>query len=358
MPLFEVTDYDKKVYEEQIRDFLPERMIDIHTHVWLESLRPKKPLAPGEVKRTVTWPSLVAKDNSVEDLIETYRLMFPGKQVTPLMFTNCGNRETMAACNEYIAQSARKTGFPALYYSRPEESCEEIERAVVSGGYLGLKSYLDLSPAYLPESEIRIFDFFPPHQLKKIDEMGLIVMLHIPRPGRLKDPVNLAQILEIKQRFPNIKLILAHIGRAYCACDIGNAFEVLSQSADLLFDFCANTSEIAMTRLLESVGPGRALFGSDLPILRMRMRRIEENDTYINLVPPGLYGDPSQDAHLREVSREEGERLTFFMYEEILAFQRAARNVGLGKEEVARCFYDNAKSVLDSARANLARFSR
>ena len=29
--------------------------------------------------------------------------------------------------------------------------------------------------------------------------MGAIVMLHIPRNGRLKDPVNLAQIMEIKQ---------------------------------------------------------------------------------------------------------------------------------------------------------------
>ena len=86
MALFTVTDYDKKVYEEELRDFLPDRMIDIHTHIWLESLRPKKVL-PGEVRRTVTWPDLVARDNSIEDLMETYRLMFPGKDVTPLIFT-------------------------------------------------------------------------------------------------------------------------------------------------------------------------------------------------------------------------------------------------------------------------------
>ena len=33
MPLFEVKDIDRKIYEEELRDFLPERMIDIHTHV-------------------------------------------------------------------------------------------------------------------------------------------------------------------------------------------------------------------------------------------------------------------------------------------------------------------------------------
>ena len=36
MILFTVTDYDIKVYEEQLKDFLPEKTIDIHTHVWLK----------------------------------------------------------------------------------------------------------------------------------------------------------------------------------------------------------------------------------------------------------------------------------------------------------------------------------
>ena len=54
MSLFEVTAYDKEVYESELRDFLPEKMIDIHTHVWLAKLRPPKALKPGEVKRTVT----------------------------------------------------------------------------------------------------------------------------------------------------------------------------------------------------------------------------------------------------------------------------------------------------------------
>ena len=34
MALFEVTANDKKVWEEELRDFLPEKIIDIHTHVY------------------------------------------------------------------------------------------------------------------------------------------------------------------------------------------------------------------------------------------------------------------------------------------------------------------------------------
>lgn len=108
-----------------------------------------------------------------------------------------------------------------------------------------------------------------------------------------------------------------------------------------------------MTRHVGSGRAARAMFGSDLPILRMRMRRIEENNTYINLVPPGLYGDPKQDPHLREVSEEEGKRMTFFMYEEILAFKRAAKTVGLNAADIERCFYGNARELLDGARRDI-----
>ena len=196
MALFEVTAYDKKIYEEELKDFLSDKILDVHTHVWLDEYLEKKPPQPGFVKRTVTWPSLVALDNSLEDLQETYRLMFPGKDVKALMFTSRGGWEQN---NAYVAECARKTGWPALYYSDPAESAAELEKHIREGGFLGLKSYLDLSPKYLPEAEIRIFDFFPKNHLEVLDRMGAIAMLHIPRHGRLKDPVNLAQILELKE---------------------------------------------------------------------------------------------------------------------------------------------------------------
>jgi len=351
MALFEVNEYDRQVYEEELKEFLPEEIIDIHTHIWLEKLRQ---LNAGNlaVTRTVKWPRLVARENPVEDLAETYHLLFPGKKVTPLMF-GTGGRETIGKINHYVKESAKKTGYPALYFSRPEESAEEVERQIREGGFLGVKSYLSMAPAYLPTKEIRIFDFFPKHQLNKLNEMKAIVMLHIPRDGRLKDPVNLGQIKELKREFPDVRLIVAHIGRAYVREDVGNAFEELAECKDLLFDFSANCSEYAMTRLLESVEPERVLFGSDLPILRMRTRRIEENGTYINLVPPGLYGDPSQDPHLREVSEEEAKKITFFMYEEILAFKRVAQKLGLTKAEIENIFYGNAKRILDGARRDI-----
>ena len=118
-------------------------------------------------------------------------------------------------------------------------------------------------------------------------------------------------------------------------------------------DFSANCCEEVITEALRRVGPKHLMFGTDMPILRMRCHRIEENGTYINLIPPGLYGDPKQDPHLREVSPEEAEKITFFMYEEILAAKRAAARLGYGKEEIEKIFYGNAAKLIADAKKSI-----
>ena len=353
MALFEVTENDKRIYETELKDFLPDKILDVHTHVWLESLT--VPESEDKEKRTVTWPSLVARDNSLEDLQETYRLMFPGKEVSALMFTSSVHSiESGRANNVYVSEASRRSGWPALYYSHPTQTPDEVEQMIRAGGFVGIKSYLSLAPEYIPENEIRIYDFFPKEQLKRMDELGAVVMLHIPRKGRLKDPVNLEQILEIKAAYPNMRLIIAHVGRAYTHEDVGNAFtDYLYKVPDLMYDFTANCCEYAITEVIRHAGPKHVMFGTDMPILRMRTHRIEENGTYINLVPPGLYGDPSQDPHLREVTEEEGKKITFFAYEELLAFKRACRTLNMTRQDVSDMMYGNAKELIDGARRSI-----
>ena len=100
-------------------------------------------------------------------------------------------------------------------------------------------------------------------------------------------------------------------------------------------------------------GPKRLMFGSDLPILRMRTHRITEGGNYVNLIPPGLYGDVSGDKHMREVSPEEGEKITFFMYEELLAFKRVCEKLGCTKQDVEDIMYNNAAKMVADAEKDI-----
>lgn len=345
--LFAVTAIDQQFYAQRLERFLPSRLIDVHTHVWLDRFQSRHKEANP---RAVTWPQRVAQDNALEDLRDTYRLMFPGKAVLPLIFGNAlAPGDDLLGGNGYVSECALRNRLPALIFADPQWSEAELEERIVGGKMLGAKVYLTRSDPHIPEKDIQIYDFLPPHQLRVLDRHGWIVMLHIPRPGRLRDPVNLRQMVEIEKRYPNVRVIIAHVGRAYCPEDIGNAFDVLAETRHMLFDVSANTCAETFRQLIRAVGPGRILFGSDLPILRMRTRRICEGGTYINLVPRGLYGDVSGDPHLREVEGNEAAQLTFFMYEEIDAFRRAAVETGLSRDEIESVFFGNAAHLLCAA---------
>jgi hypothetical protein len=156
-------------------------------------------------------------------------------------------------------------------------------------------------------------------------------------------------MLEIERTYPNIKLIIAHVGRAYCPEDVGDAFATLAKTEKMMFDFSANTNAQVFEQLIRTVGPRRILFGSDLPITRMRMRRICNQGNYVNLVPRGLYGDVSEDPHMREVDGPEAEILSLFLYEQIEAFRRAAERTALTRRDIEDVFYYNAERMINQA---------
>lgn len=342
---FDVKEVDRAYYRQHLAGFLPRRVVDFHVHVWLKSFE----LGTPAESRTANWPRLVAVDNSIEDLRATYRLMLPEQEVVPLVFGYPERQFNLQLTNDYARRVAREHGLPCLMVSTPEWSAEALQRQVVAGAFLGLKPYLSFAPVHIPSDQITIYDFLPHEHLEVANDHGWIVLLHIPRPARLKDPVNLEQMLEIERRYPGVRLVIAHIGRAYCAEDVGNAFQALRDTEHMVFDFSANTNAEVFEEALRAFGPRRLVFGSDLPIARMRMRRICENGSYINLVPPGLYGDVSGDAHMREVSPKESAELSFFMYEQLFAFRRAAEALCLTASDLEDVFYNNAARLIAGA---------
>ena len=78
---FNITDYDRKIYKEELDSFLPKNVIDSHVHVY--RTEDCYPIKPGT---EVYWPSRVAEDNSIEDLVQTYKDLFPNKKVVPVIF--------------------------------------------------------------------------------------------------------------------------------------------------------------------------------------------------------------------------------------------------------------------------------
>ncbi len=329
-----MTDYDKKVYLEEINEFVPKNIVDSHTHVYPFGLAKENPRPSSPSNR---WVGLVAKDNTIEDIRQTYVDMFPNQKVVPVMFGSPSKEK--AASNKYVEEAGKKYNYPTLFCTHVNMSAEFVEQEVIKGGFQGLKPYCRNVKDNVAPAEAGIFDFLPHEHLKVADKYGWKVVLHISKSDRLKNKDNIRDLMEIEQKYPNVKLIVAHIGRAYAPEDIGDAFETLKHTENMLFDFCANTLPEATERCIEAVGTKRLLWGTDLPIAKMRMYRIHENGNYINVIPRGSLVDITGVPHMREV---DDNNITTFTYETIRGFMKTVKKMGLTKQDVEDVMCNNA----------------
>ncbi|MDX1359052.1 MAG: hypothetical protein R3232_09500, partial [Clostridia bacterium] len=67
-------------------------------------------------------------------------------------------------------------------------------------------------------------------------------------------------------------------------------------------------------------------------------------------VPKGLYGDMTGVPHMEEIAGDEVGNLTFFLYEELLSFKRAALRLGLDNRDVKAVMFENGKKLIDGVK--------
>jgi len=334
---------DIDFFLNKIKEHLPEKIIDVHAHIWLKEFE-NKFSSDTFYYASPSWTSLLSEENSLEDLLLTYQFLFNGFNVIPVIFGNPELNYDIELQNKYTGRISAELGYPALALTKPDWDQQTFEKVLSDGRFNGCKVYMSYADSSIPESQIRIFDYLPRAQLEVLDSMGMAVMLHIPRSDRLKDQDNLADLIEIDRKYPNIDVIVAHVGRAYCVEDLGYGLDILSDTK-LNFDISANCNKDVFYRLIKSVGPGRILFGSDLPITKMKASRICENGKYINIVPQGIYSGINEYPNMREANQDEESEITFFLYEELHAFIQAGLLAGFNSGDFEDVFFNNAEKI-------------
>ncbi|MGB9587444.1 MAG: amidohydrolase family protein [Armatimonadota bacterium] len=327
------TDNDAIVYEEKIAPWLPERIVDCHVHVGLPDF--VGPISPE--RSEAIWAMEISNSQSWSELRANLELLFPGKDVWSLAFGWVYREVDIKASNDYVLSGISDPANRArgLFVTRPEWDAGIIEEAL-NCGFRGIKPYPDLAPQ---GQECSIFDFLPHSHLRVLDKAGSLLMLHLPRRGRVADPQNIRELREIADKYPRVKIIVAHIGRAYC---LPTAQRGLPQLADanLYFDTAANLNSDVFRLALDIFGPERILYGSDLPIMMMRGFREHVGETYINYTN----GNYSWNKNRKDPAEEA--RYTFYLYEELLALIDAVRSMGMGQREFHMIINSNGTKLL------------
>lgn len=336
------TDVDRAFWRDHLEDWVPERIIDAHTHV----TNPAHRLEPvTEEMRRQYWANEVSEPIDAPTTERCMRTVFPGREVRCVAMGSPSLAFDIEAGNEYVRAECLKRGWHSLAVLRPQWSaarvCAELDRP----GVIGLKPYYSLiSPSRnTRDKHLRagIFDFLPHHILEVLDDRRAWVTLHVPKADRLPHPDNIRDIREIRKRYPNIVLIIAHLGRCYTEPQAREGLPPLADDPGLYFDSSAVLNPAVHRTALEQIGPGRILYGTDNPVFYMRGRRQWRGRTYTNRTNYDFYFNKEREAPEIEAT------YTLYMYEALRALKSACTDLAISRKEVDAIFHENAARLVN-----------
>lgn len=323
---------NRRIFEEELDGFLPERILDFHIHILPEGVLPE-----GDVFHS-GGPAITSY--TYEDLAQDLAEAYPGRETSAVCFGLPRPDGDWARNNAYVAEGSDNQRFYGLRLLDPHRDDAETLRAdLASRRFLGVKPYPDYA-RNADVSETQIPEMLPDWAMEVIDEAGAIVMLHIPRRERLADPLNQRQIPELCARYPRAKIVMAHIGRAYYLRNIVGRLDGFKGVPNLYYDLAMLNNWEVMEYAFAELPADKLLYGTDIPIALAPGKSVEINNQY-TYVTPKPWALSISDDHGKLV-------FTSFLYEEIRAIKKAIDRLGLDRAFVEALFHGNGAALLGS----------
>jgi len=338
-PPVELTPVDRRIWDEELNDFVPRKVFDVHTHIyrWAFYTAPDKETSSyrqllGTTFAEATWDLAESCDAILMPGREVHRLSFP----FPFM-SHCD----FDGSNEFIAAETRRDPQSgALMLVHPGMTAGEVERQVKKHGFLGFKPYRFYSSTG-DAVNCGITDFMPEHLIEVAHEHGLLIMMHLSKKDAIADPRNIEDVVRLSRKYPGVKWILAHCARSYSAWAIERAAKYLRGLPNVWYDTSSVCESDAIEALYRGVGVERVMYGSDdIPVGVLRGK-------YIAFGFAWAYLSPSN--HSFSLEHCEGQ-MTFTRYEQLRAMRRAGMRLGLTREQNEDLFHNTAALLIESVR--------
>ncbi len=331
---FHKTTRDKAFYETHIQKYLPDKIIDGHVHMNLPEH--VTAIQPKTVKQD--WALECGFIMPYEDAVGYFSALFPDKTVEMVAFPWPLPDADIKANNAYLEGLKSQGKITALMTVRPEWPAAYCEEILTCGGFSGFKPYPYMASS-IKGAEVSIFEFLPHAQLQVLEKHKKAVVLHLPRRGRLADDANVREIKEIVERYPNVKVVLAHLGRCFNYKYFEEGIAKLGDTRHAVYyDTSAVLNPTVYRAAFDALGTERILFGTDAPILLWHGRRKWTEAAYFNLCRENF----SWNTH--EEPEKEAE-YTFFIYEQIKAILDMLKANGGNPEDIRNIFYKTAERV-------------
>jgi predicted TIM-barrel fold metal-dependent hydrolase len=329
---------DENFYGQHIAPRLPSRLFDAHVHLNLPAHIENVP----EERWKNDWALECGHLLPVEHAYACAAELFPGVDYFITGFPLPAQEADIRGNNRYLAEQHAKGAVVAFMSVRPEWTDEDVEEQLLQGGFVGFKPYPDMVSG-VKGAEISIYDYMPRRQWKILDRHKKAVMLHLPRRGRLADDDNVRELLEIREDYPDVTVIIAHFGRSFNPVFLEEGLNKLDGAEGFYFDTAAVINPRVYDVAFDRIDHRRILYGSDMPIVFWHGRREWTETAYINLSSE----DYSWNTNRRDPEIEK--TYTIYLYEEVRAILDGAEQNGLSREQQEDIFRLNATRALGLA---------
>ena len=328
---------DEAYYRREIAPILPPAVLDFHTHTWSAENWKEK---PWETDKSGGRYMVTDAFYPPEHLLRDGAACFPDRGYeavcfgipTPAVDWEKDTAYVAAAAREHDALHPLMVSGPALGISR-----ERYEQALDEGRFHGFKVFLNwYGDNY---GNMRIEDMVGPVERALANERRLVLLLHVPRAGRLADPEIQAGVRWLAAECPQAKIVLAHCGRCYLPSEMKAAIGCLRGLSNVWMDTAMVMDPVVIQIALSEIGPARLLFATDFPVAAMRGRRVRVMDHWVDVVLPGYPASAWRVAG-------EGIRAGYMAWEIVLAIRWAAELTGISAAERNGIFRDNGRGLL------------
>ncbi len=317
----------------ELLDFLPERLFDVHIHVFNT---PPERLPEKDFRRKFRGRF------SAADYFRFVESAIPGRQFAVNSFGMPEKGVDRDAADAFTGDSVDCARVFGLALTSPLDTPEKLETRMRRHRLCGFKPYPDLVPGKaVPEVELR--DMLTEAQLELADRHGWIVLLHLPRKLRLPDPLNREQLTGWLRRYPRITFIVAHLGRSYFLKGIEGELERYAPYPNVFFDTAMINNDRVLEYAFRRFPRERLLFGTDAPISMLLGKALEINDQYLYLMGEDYAVGTSLDGRKAPI------RFTTFFAEQLAGCRTAALAVRLSSSEKENFFYGNSSRLLREA---------
>ncbi len=324
----ELSTLDQRLAAEIQRE-LPPVLFDSHAHLFRRRMFTADFANAMSVAPDVTTVDVWRSD--LERLVGQGRLV--GGLFTPAPFVSV---DDIHAENRWMLDMlATQAQGKGLALVSPEQTPEEMEQYLAHPAFAGFKPYHTYSRER-PTYHASLASYLPEWVWRMADEHGLVILLHLVRPGALADADNQRVVREMCRRYPRAQLVLAHAARGFHAPNTVKGLPALRGLNNVWFDMSAVCEPTAMKAILDEFGPRRLMWGTDFPVGIMRGTAVTVGDGFL-----WLYGDTLDwQAQSPEVQP------TLVALESLRALLRAIDDCNLNDDDKQDIFCRNAQRLL------------